>query len=422
MHPTWRLFVAEAEFSMSSPRDQGETALPERSPGARLSVLPVTLGDVAVHPEPFGLRGADWQVIKRVRNPWGQVPLTGGGVSLPSRAREYVARLAAQHRAKDPLSRRHHYVPRAYLRQWSFDGKRVWTLDTITGSVKPLGVASVCVKEDFYRVIGPGGVAHNRVELLFGIVDTELRRVQVLFNRLEDPETLEFGDLVGLGVSMAVQRMRTMQQRRLQLQHNAWLVSQNPRDFNAIRDDPDNPHREASFHTRLLFKAMWEAADVLTTRQIEVWHDPQGRFMTCDAPVLVPFRHNVRQSLMASPYIIWPVSPHRAVALSNDPQGEQAVIREASGKLVGMVRRSVEQGRERMIFASEEQRARLPEGKKSRRRAQVRLRCSDRSPSGEYVPPPGCCVERRDTFAIGPDVALCDQGLHSPAAEMWLHV
>lgn len=236
-------------------------------------MLAVTVGDVVVDPKSFGLGGAGWQVIKRVRNPWGQVPLTGGGVSLPSRAREYMDRLAAQHKAKDPVSRRHHYVPQTYLRQWSFDGKRVWTLDTITGSVKPLGIASVCVKENFYRVVGPAGAAHNRVELLFGVVDTELRRVQVLFNQLEAPETLEFDDLVGPGVSMAVQRMRTMQQRRLRLQHNAGLVAQNPRDFRAIRDDPDNRHREASFHTQLLFKAMWEAADVLTTRQIEVWHD-----------------------------------------------------------------------------------------------------------------------------------------------------
>ena len=373
-----------------------------------------------VDPDPFGL-DSGWQVIKRVRNPWGQVPLTAGGVSLPSRAREYMDRLAAQHKAKDPVSRRHHYVPQAYLRQWSFDRKRVWTLDTVTGAVKPLGIASVCVKENFHRVVGPDGGAHNRVELLFGVVDTELRRVQVLFDQMEDPETLEFDDLVGLGVSIAVQRMRTMQQRRLRLQHNAWLVAQNPRDFTAIGNDAGNPHREASVDTQLLFNVMWEAADVLTTRQIEVWHDPQGRFMTCDAPVLVPFRQNIRPSLMAAPYIIWPVSPHRAVALSNDPQGEKAVIREAGGKLVGMLRQGVEQGRERMIFASEEQRERLPKGKDFRRRAQVRLRCSDRSPSGEYVPPPGCCVECCDTFTVGPDVALCNQGLHSPAPDMWLN-
>lgn len=346
--------------------------------------------------------------------------MSGGGRSLPSRARKYMDRLAAQTRAANPVSRRHHYVPQAYLRQWSFDGKRVWTLDTVTGTVKPLGLASVCVKEDFYRVVGPDGLAHNRVELLFGVVDTELRRVQSLFNELEDPETLEFDDLVGLGVSMALQRMRTAQERRLRLQHNAWLVAQNPHDFKPFQD-PSDPHREAGIHTQLLFEAMWEAADVLTTRQIEVWHDRHGRFMTCDAPVLLPFRRNVRPSLFSAPYVIWPVSPHRVVALSNNPQGEKAVMREADGKLVGMVRQAVEQGRERMMFASEDQRDRLPKGKLYRHRAQIWLRCSDRPPDGEYVPPPGCCVEQRTWFGAGPDVTLCDQGLHRPAPEMWTH-
>lgn len=386
---------------------------------SNVSTLLTTLGDVVTDRESLD-SGGGWQVIKTVRNPWGQVPVTAGGKSLPSRAREYMDRLAAQSKAKDPVSRRHHYVPQSYLRQWSFDGKRVWSLDTVTGAVKPLGLASVCVKEDFYRVVGPDGVAHNRVELLFGVVDTELRRVQVLFNDLDDPETLEFDDLVGLGVSMAIQRMRTAQQRRLRLQHNAWLVAQNSNDFRPF-DDPTSPHRAASIHTQLLFEAMWGAADVLSTRQIEVWHDPHGRFMTCDAPVLLPFRRNVRPSLMSAPYVIWPVSPVRAVALSNDPRGEKAVMREASGKLVGMVRRGVEQGRERMIFASEEQRDRLPNGKKIRSRPQSRLRCSDRRPTGECVPPPGCCVEWCETFAAGPDVVLCDQGLHSPAPDMWQH-
>jgi len=196
--------------------------------------------------------------------------------------------LLGQQRAHDPVSRRHHYVPKSYLRQWSFDGKRVWTLDTVTRAVKPLGLTDVCVKENFYRVVGSDGTPHNRVELLFGVVDSELRRVQLLFDNLEDPDSLEFDDLVGLGVSMAVQRMRTLQQRRLQVQYSNWLTAQNSKEFQSIEDDADNPHRLAGFHTELLFKAMWEAADVLTTRQIEVWHDPQGRFMTCDAPVLVP--------------------------------------------------------------------------------------------------------------------------------------
>lgn len=377
--------------------------------------------EVVVDSDPCAVPGRGWRLVKRVRNPWGRVPLTGGGASLSSGAREYMERLGATASTRDPVSRRHHYVPQSYLRQWSPDGKRVWSHDTVTGAVRLLGTRSLCVEEDFHRVVGADGVAHNRVESMFGVVDSELRRIQVLFDRLQDPEQLEFDDLMGLGVSMAVQRMRTSQVRRLRLQQDAWLVAQNPRDFASVRNDPGEPHREAGFHTRLLFEAMWEAADVLTSRQIEVWDDPRGRFLTCDAPVLAPFRGNVRPSLLAAPYVVWPVSPYRAVALSNDAQGEKAVIREATGRLVGMIRDGVEQGRERMIFASGEQRDRLREGRRIRRRAQMRLRCSEWTPGGERVPAPGCCVEHSEVFAVSPDVVLCDQGLHTPAPDMRLH-
>jgi len=89
--------------------------------------------------------------------------------------------------------------------------------------------------------------------------------------------------------------------------------------------------------------------------------------------------------------------------------------------MVGMVRQSVQQGRERLIFASAEQRDRLQEGRTIRRRAQSRMRCSQYTPRGEYVAPPGCCTEWIVTFAAGPDVVLCDRGLHRPAPDMSLH-
>jgi hypothetical protein len=367
-----------------------------------------------------GLDATRWKLVGTHKNPWGRVPATGGGQSLDGRAREYMDRLVATQSQPDPQSRRHHYVPRTYLKRWSADGKRVWSLDTTSGRLRELSVNDVCVEENFYRVVGLDGEAHNRVEAMFGVVDAELQRIQALFCGLTDPGALQFDDLIGLGVTIAVQRLRTSQQRRLLLQHDAWLVAQNSDEFVSI-DDPKRPYRVAGMHTELLYRSMWDAADLMTTRSIEVWDDPGCRFWTCDAPVLVPFHKNRRPDLISAPYILWPISPRRVVALTNEPSEEKAVIREPTGKERGMVREAVEQGRERWIFSSTDQADRLPKSRAHRRRAQLRLRCSHWAPDGTYVDPPGCCVEQVEGLSAGPDIALCNQGLHQDAPSMWDH-
>ena len=83
-----------------------------------------------------------WHLQKVTRNPWGEIPLTGGGEFLNQHAKRYYERLLGFAEATDTDARRHHYVPKTHLKRWSSDGKRVWTLNTDTVALKQLGVTT----------------------------------------------------------------------------------------------------------------------------------------------------------------------------------------------------------------------------------------------------------------------------------------
>ncbi|MEV7962383.1 DUF4238 domain-containing protein [Oerskovia paurometabola] len=344
----------------------------------------------------------DWQLISTVRNPWGKVPITGGDPRAGA-ARARLDELMAQAHQPDPPSRRHHYVPKSYMKYWSEDGKRIRILDTVTGSRRHVGLRDTCVAEDFYRVVGVDGKPHNRVELMYSVLDRELARIQRLLVGLSDPETLTFDDFMSIGLLVSVQRGRTPQMRRWLAAQAEWHRSQG---FGGSDDPALSQIELAGSHTESAFNTIYTAADVMTSRQLEIWTDSKGRFITSDAPVQASQLAERRPNLLEAHRIWWPISPTRAVCLVNEITGNKAEMRTANTRQVEEVRTAMVRGRERVIIGRQQQLDGLPQSP-IRKRVQLRMRCT---PRGQ-----GCLVESAETYAAGPDIQLCDNGLHQEA-------
>jgi hypothetical protein len=137
----------------------------------------------------------EWTLVSRTKNPWGEIPMTGGGRSRTDRAKKYMADVIAQSQRRDAVSKRHHYVPKGYLKAWSPDGKRVEVVDTVTGTQKFQGLGDTSVKEHFYQLFDADG-AHNQAEKMMSVLDDELVRVVRILLALRPGDDLSFEDFM----------------------------------------------------------------------------------------------------------------------------------------------------------------------------------------------------------------------------------
>lgn len=307
-----------------------------------------------------------WELISTVRNPWGEVPLTAGGRSVVPKVAEYMSRVQENAKKRDCVSRRHHYVPQAYMRAWSPDGKRVRVLDTRNGIDKLRGLRDTCVQENFYQVT-ESGRRHNQVEAMLAVIDDETARLLQMLRRWSPGDNFRFDDFMSLAVALAFQRNRTPQVRRYLAAINAWTRDR----ANQPVGDPTTNH-----YVETLFDSAFDAADEHSTRQLELWDDPQGRFITCDQPVQLSWdRLGEPPSTITSKYLLWPISPIRMVVLSQDLQGHKVVHRVANRKEVDRVRSAFIRGAESAIIALPQD-GDLPSGKRLRRRPQLRVDCT----------------------------------------------
>ncbi|WP_349497635.1 DUF4238 domain-containing protein [Amycolatopsis taiwanensis] len=300
-------------------------------------------------------------------NPWGEVPATGNGRSIVPRVEAYMARVREKAVARDCVSRRSHYVPKAYLRAWSWNGRQVRVLDTKNGYDKPRGLRDTCVREDFYRVTDGDNVQHNQVEAMLAILDDEMARLLLRLRAWKPGDDFAFDDFMSLAVVVGMQSNRTPQARRFLAARSSWLSQRAGQPAERLTNDD---------YVDLLFRAMYRTADQLSTRQLELWDDPRGRFITSDHPVLlsedVP---GTPPALYSCKYVWWPISPTRLAVFNINQQGVKIVRRVATRGEIERVRKAVIRGAESEIIARPEDRD-VPAGKVLRKRPQLQVSCT----------------------------------------------
>ncbi|MFJ4649702.1 DUF4238 domain-containing protein [Nocardia sp. NPDC088792] len=297
---------------------------------------------------------------------WGRTPTTQGGKDVVQLVREYMKRIEEKAKQRDCPSRRHHYVPQSYLRAWSDDGdRRVRVLLTRRGIDRLCGVKDVCVSENLYRAIAPDGEAHNQYEAMLGIIDDESARILRILQRHRPGDDLDFDDFMSLAVVMAFQHSRTPQTIRLIADVTKWMSHR-------MGEDPKEVGGSLLLDT--VFAHLYTLADEFSIRQLELWDDPRGRFITSDQPIQPSMdRPGEFPPIHEGHYVWWPISPNRLAVLSTDNGNAKVIVRNATSNEVRAVRGAYVRGAEEAIIAVPTDRD-LPHGRLLRR-PQIVVNC-----------------------------------------------
>lgn len=91
--------------------------------------------------------------------------------------------------------KRHHYVPRCYLKNFADEQEMIWTFDRKTGEYRQQSIADTAVQNHYYRVRTKDGKFSTDVEKFFSTIETEASGVIAKLARIkkisqEDKEIL----------------------------------------------------------------------------------------------------------------------------------------------------------------------------------------------------------------------------------------
>jgi hypothetical protein len=125
-----------------------------------------------------------------------------------------------------------------------------------------------------------------------------------------------------------------------------------------------------------LFQSTYRAADEHSTRQLELWDDPQERLITSDQPVILSADASGRSpSTLTSEYLWWSLSPSRLLVLSQNLQPRAVVHRTLTRREVDRLREAVIRNAEAVIIALPQD-TDLPTARRLRRRPQLSVACT----------------------------------------------